>query len=51
VPGKLLLVLSAIGGLQGVLIFLIAVFMLIPGEEPEKTLERILEMIRRHSRK
>jgi hypothetical protein len=39
------------GFLVMVLVGLIGLFMLIPGEEPEKTLGKILEVIKRFSKK
>ena len=36
-------------GLQGVLVGLIAIFAVIPGDQPEKTLQAIVDVIKRFS--
>lgn len=43
--------LEIIGALNGLMLALIAIFALIPGEQPEKTLRAIVAFIAKFSRK
>jgi hypothetical protein len=40
-----------IAGIEGILAALLAVAMLVPGDQPDKTLEKILDFVKKYSRK